>query len=214
MVRGARPGAELIALDNSGWEIVVRLETCQPELCSGVVIARRLAAEPRTKIAVYQALLHPADYRRLIAEGTALGVVAFMPLISDRCVVPRLDEQGALAEAADWPLIARDAAEVHDRGRCPVIGRPVLFDQALDQVQQSGAAILLAHGGVPVRQVVSHRPFSVDLLCPPRGGFSPQEIRHAQERGVAVVETPANCGMDPVEPTLAMVRLIRSLTES
>ncbi len=213
VARGVQPEGELIALDNSGWETVVRVEGCSADLCTGVVSGRRLSPEPRTKISLYHALLHPADYRRLIIEGTALGVVAFVPLVSDRCELRRLD-YGVTAEPANhWTVVARDAAEIHGRGRCPVLAPPMLYDQALDACQVSSLALLLCPGGKPLAKTLEGRPFSVDVLCPPPSGFSEAEVRRAQSRGLVLTDWP-RAGIDPVAPGLAVVRAILSLTES
>ena len=58
-----RPGDKVIVLDNSGWEIEVRLESVDQPLVKGAVLHRRLAGrEPRTKVSLYQGcLLYTSD---------------------------------------------------------------------------------------------------------------------------------------------------------
>ena len=92
---GLRPGSELVVLDDSGWETDVRLTSVDASVCEGEVLGRRLATERRTKVSLYQGLLHPSDFRRLLAAATALGAVAFVPVITDGSVVPMLGADGA-----------------------------------------------------------------------------------------------------------------------
>ncbi len=211
--RGLKAEDQIVALDNSGWEMLVQIERCSAEECAGRVLQRRLAAEKRTKISLYHPPLPAADYRRLITSGTALGVVAFVPLVADRCEVQRLEDAESMDIAGRWQGLAREAAEAHGRGRCPVLAPPMLYDQALDRAQTSSLALLLGPGGERLSQAVSRKPWSVDLLCPPAGGFSPAELKRARERGVVPVAWLAG-GLDPVAGALGAVRTILSITES
>ena len=53
-----RPGDKVIVLDNSGWELEVRLESVDQPLVKGDVLHRRLAGrEPRTNVSLYQGVL-------------------------------------------------------------------------------------------------------------------------------------------------------------
>ena len=116
-LRGARSGDRLAVLDDSGWEIAVVVEHATPESISGKVVERQLASERRTKISLYQGLLHPSDFRRLLAGATGLGVVAFVPVITDHSVIPDLGDDGRTKGEGEWPRLVRDAAESSGRGR-------------------------------------------------------------------------------------------------
>ncbi len=87
-----QPGDEVILLDNSGWETVVRLQDLSAEEGQGEVVARRLAkGEPKTKIALYQAVLKGRHFEFALQKGTELGLVEFVPIVTDRCIVADLD---------------------------------------------------------------------------------------------------------------------------
>jgi 16S rRNA (uracil1498-N3)-methyltransferase len=210
--RGARSGGTMIALDNSGWEITVRLDEARPELCHGRTMGRSLAKECRTKIRLFHGLLHPSDFRRLLTQATTMGVVAFVPLITDRSVVPAVAADGAVEGAADWPRLIRDAAEAAGRGRRPLVSSPTLFDPALDQARGSGASLLLQPGASAADAVLTARPFSIDIFCPPPGGFSIEERSRAAGRALVPVD-PLRGGEDPIQPALAIVRQIYALLE-
>ncbi|NIV34752.1 MAG: RsmE family RNA methyltransferase, partial [Anaerolineae bacterium] len=71
-----RPGDKVIVLDNSGWEIEVRLESVDQPLVKGEVLHRRLAGrEPRTKVSIYQGVLRSNRFEFILQKGTELGVV-------------------------------------------------------------------------------------------------------------------------------------------
>ncbi|MGQ9569102.1 MAG: RsmE family RNA methyltransferase [Anaerolineae bacterium] len=142
-----QPGDEVILLDNSGWEAVVRLQDLAPEEGRGEVIARRLStAEPRTKIALYQAVLKGRHFEFALQKGTELGLVEFVPLVTDRCIVADLD---AIAhKERRWQKILQEAAEQSGRGRIPHLRAPLFFPRACERVRRTGGlSLLLWEGG-------------------------------------------------------------------
>jgi 16S rRNA (uracil1498-N3)-methyltransferase len=213
-LRGARAGEGLVALDDSGWELTVQLEEVGPARCRGTVVGRRLADERRTKISVYQGLLHPSDFRRLLARATALGVVSFVPLMTDGSMLPSLDASGEPEGEAEWPRLVRDAAESAGRGRCPGVGQTMLFDHALDGAMRAGTTFVLHPTGVSLAEATADRPFAISLFCPPPGGFSDEERARAAVRGDAVTFLrPPTGGADPVQPTLAVIEALYAALE-
>lgn len=205
--RGARRGRTLMALDDSGWEFTVMLEEAGPDVCSGPITARALAAERRTKVSLYQGLLHPSDFRRLLSRATATGVVAFVPVIADGSVVPDLGPDGTFEGVGDWPQLVRAAAERSGRGRRPTTSLPMLFDQALVQATSGGTVILLHRDSTDLKSVLTDRPFAINVFCPPPGGFSEDERARAHARGIPIVAPPAN-GEDPIAPALSALAAI------
>lgn len=202
--RGLRCGEMLVVLDNSGWETAVELEDAAPASCRGRVLGRHLAPERRTKVSLYHGLLHPSDFRRLLGQATALGVVAIVPLVTDGSIVPLLDPAGRAEGELEWPQVVRDAAEASGRGRCPTLGAPMLFDRALDEASRGATVLLADPSGIPLADALTGRPFSIDLICPPPGGFTAAERERAAARRVAAVRPPGG-GPDPIQPALALM---------
>jgi 16S rRNA (uracil1498-N3)-methyltransferase len=142
-----QPGDEVILLDNSGWEAVVRLQDLSSEEGRGEVIARRLAtAEPKTKITLYQAVLKGRHFEFALQKGTELGLVEFVPIVTDRCIVADLD---AIAhKERRWQKILQEAAEQSGRGRVPSLRPALLFPRACERVRRTGGlSLLLWEGG-------------------------------------------------------------------
>ena len=210
---GLRPGSELVVLDDSGWETDVRLTSVDASVCEGEVLGRRLATERRTKVSLYQGLLHPSDFRRLLAAATALGAVAFVPVIPDGSVVPMLGADGAPEGEAEWPRLVREAAESARRGRLPQVGATSLLDQALDGAARGGTRLMIDPGGEPLAPLLAERPFSIDLFLPPPGGFTAEERARARARGVTLAAPPQS-GSDPIQPALTTLDRIYALLEA
>ncbi len=194
-----RPGDALIVLDNSGWEIEVQLASVDSAAVTGEVVHRRLASgEPRTKITLYQGVLRSNRFEFLLQKCTELGVVQFVPVIADRCVVS--DQDAVEKKIRRWEWIIQEAAEQCRRGRKPALRPAVLFPQACEEARQSGGLSLIPweeEKSVSLRSLLrsaplapdagstataqqSRPPFAINLFVGPEGGFTPQEITAAQ----------------------------------
>ncbi len=193
-----RAGDVVMVLDNSGWEIETELISVDPNVIRGEVQRRRLSqSEPRTKISLYQAMLKGSSFQYVLQKGTELGIVEFVPLIADRCVMSDIDaiEKRRLR----WESIIQEAAEQCRRGRKPALRTAMLFAQACEKIRQIGGLALILweeERRTSLRSVLRRAPqesdrgsmpFSVHLLIGPEGGFTRQEITVARNYGLIPV---------------------------
>ena len=193
-----RPGDDVIVLDNSGWEIEVRLLSVDGTMVKGEVVHRRLAdREPQTKITLYQGVLRSNRFEFALQKGTELGLVQFVPVISDRCVVSVLET--VEKKQARWEWIVQEAAEQSHRGRKPRLRPAVLFPQACEESRQAGGLSLILweeQEAIGLRRVLSKAPpgydghwppFSVNLFVGPEGGFTADEVGIARRYNLVPV---------------------------
>jgi 16S rRNA (uracil1498-N3)-methyltransferase len=193
-----QPGDVIVLLDNSGWEIETRLKFVDPHAVRGEVERRRLSAtEPRTKISVYQSVLKSRRFEFVLQKGTEVGIVEFVPLIAERCVVSDLD--AIEKRRRRWELIVQEAAEQSRRSRKPALRSATLFPQACDQIAQAGGlSLILWEGpdGIPLRQALhqpperfssGHAPFGIQVLVGPEGGFARHEVDIARRYRIVPV---------------------------
>ncbi len=193
-----RPGDEIVVLDNSGWEIGVRLTAVEGELVRGEVLRRRLSrGEPRTKISLYQGVLKSKGFEFVLQKCTEVGVVEFVPVIADRCVVSDLGAVNRKRER--WETIVQEAAEQSRRGRKPALRSVALFPQACERARQAGGLSLIpweeeTKQGLhdllrtpPPGREQHWPPFNINLFVGPEGGFTPEEIGIARRYGLAPV---------------------------
>jgi 16S rRNA (uracil1498-N3)-methyltransferase len=186
-----RPGDRVIVLDNSGWEIEVRLVSVDQPLVKGDVLHRRLAGrEPRTKVSIYQGVFRSNRFEFVLQKGTELGVVQFVPIITDRCVVSDLD--AVEKKRRRWEWIIQEAAEQCRRGRKPALRPAVLFAQACEEARQAGGLSLILweeEQELSMRALLREAPpgrergwppFTINLFIGPEGGFTSEEIAVAR----------------------------------
>jgi len=193
-----RPGDRVIVLDNSGWELEVQLSSVDQPLVKGDVLHRRLAGrEPRTKVSLYQGVLRSNRFEFVLQKGTELGVVQFVPVITDRCVVSDLD--AVEKKRGRWDWIIQEAAEQCRRGRKPALRSAILFAQACEEARQAGGLSLILWEEEQrlsmrtlLRQAPPGReqawpPFTINLFIGPEGGFTTGEISIARRYGLVPV---------------------------
>ena len=198
------PGDSIVVLDDSGWEYVIRISAAERDHVSGLVEQKALSrAEPRSKVTLYQSMLKGHNFEWVLQKGTELGVVEFVPMVSERCVIASLDVSQSKTER--WQRIIREAAEQSHRGRLPRLQAPALFPQACERARNADLAILpwedeqkrrlrsvLAESDREGPQVQGQghfirRPFSISVFIGPEGGFAGREIDHALRYGIMPV---------------------------
>ncbi len=190
----ARPGEHVILLDNSGWEYETALVQVEADQVVGEVAQRRLCPnEPRTKLTLCQAVLKGERFEWALQKGTELGVSAFVPMLTERCIVQDA-HQLSRRKLQRWEAIIQSAAEQSRRGRLPPLQPLMLFASACEQVQRSGSLAMIPweEGTTPIRQVLEDAssgqlPFSVSIFIGPEGGFSPAEVEMAAGYGIIPV---------------------------
>lgn len=193
-------GAQIVALDNSGWEFTVELTEVTRERVEGRVVHKALsAAEPRTKITLYQALIRPERFAYALQKGTEIGIVGFVPLICARGVVepPSGDDR-----QRRWERIVQEAAEQARRAKLPRVHPVTSFAAACRGV--AGLSLLpweeAGSHGLTLKQALCGspadaandlgrppRPFAVNIFVGPEGGFSADEVALARQHHIQPV---------------------------
>lgn len=187
-----RPGDRILVLDNSGWAREVELREVGIGQARGEVVRRALVqGEPRTKITLYQGMLKGRRFELALQKGTELGIVEFVPLISDRATIAELGDVDK--RRGRWDRIVREAAEQCRRGRLPHVAPAMLFPRACERAQQQGGLALIPweeEHSLSLRAVLGEqqrKPFIVSLFIGPEGGFTPDEAKLAQRYGIRSV---------------------------
>jgi len=143
-----------------------------------------------------QALLKAKSMDWLIQKATELGLLAFVPVLSERCVVKL--EDGSDKKVERWKRIAREASKQCRSGLVPAVLAPLSLEDFLRE-QQSGKKIFLSeHRGLPLRDIVRSaqdskiQPSDVMILVGPEGGWTEVEEDTILRRGYEPVSLGTN----------------------
>ena len=203
------PGERVVFLDNSGWEAESEIMSFDDNEAHAVVRRKTLGvSEPRTKITLYQSLLKGDHCSEVFEQCTQIGVVEFVPIVSERCIVADVDH--AAERSSRWQRIIAEAAEQSHRSKLPAMRPAMLLVNALENVAGRGLSLIpweeehtttmkqslacgtVAPSAAPASRRASgagqpRRPFAINLFIGPEGGFTLGEIAVARQYGVMPV---------------------------
>ncbi len=206
-----RAGEHVVFLDNSGWEAEAELTNLGEESVQAVVRRKTLGTgEPRTKITLYQSLLKGDHVAQVLEQCTQIGVVEFVPIVTERCIIGDVDQSSERAKR--WQRIISESAEQSHRSKLPALRPAVLLNNALETVGNRGLSfipweeertatmhsVLNSAPAVPPPDPhrpkgkndaapAARRPFAINLFVGPEGGFTASEIANARHYGAIPV---------------------------
>jgi len=186
-----QPKDAIVVLDNSGWEYVVEIEKINRELVQGRVVKRDFCAnEPAVKITLYQALLKIDKFEFVLQKGAEIGVSAFVPFLSERCVMRKPAE----SKIERWKKIIQESAEQSGRALLPVLHPVVSLEEACRQAGTLAILLWEEEKDHRLSQVLKSTSFrkadAIALFVGPEGGFPLSEVKYAQSHGII----PASLG--------------------
>jgi 16S rRNA (uracil1498-N3)-methyltransferase len=181
-------GARMVVFDGSGLEYLVAiLDITVGHVMAEVVKCYRCPNDPRIEITLYQALLKGSNLDLVLQKGTEMGVVAFVPMICERCIPGRPSH----ARIGRWERIITEAAEQSGRCIVPRLNSVVDFEDACQEVD--GFSLLPWEGeehlGIKAA-LLQHRAsggVTVNVFIGAEGGFSTREIELARGKGLLPV---------------------------
>lgn len=183
-----KAGEHIMVLDNTGWEYEVALDRVTGDLVRGVVVNKALCpGEPGIRITLCQAILKSDKFELVLQKGVELGVSAFVPFISERCVAG----MPAAGKVRRWQEIVREATEQSGRGLLPALYPAVSFADACRQAVKP--AILLweeenrTHLNAVIRSGACAGAGALSIFIGPEGGLPPAEAAFAGSCGITPV---------------------------
>ena len=209
-------GDRVVAFDGRGGEYVVRLVALRDEIAIGEIESNTPArTEPRIELTLYQALLPREKFELVLQKATEIGVRAFVPLITERSLVPASALNGGRLER--WRRIIQESAEQSGRAALPHLHEPLSLTAALTQLGSSPALFAWEQESrSSLRQALQLlRPRFEDgrlaLFVGPEGGFSAVEAAAAKAAGATLVSLgPRVFRSETAGPVLAALSLYES----
>jgi 16S rRNA (uracil1498-N3)-methyltransferase len=183
-----RPTNIITVLDNTGWEYEVEIEKISKEQVWGKVRSKKQGkGEPNVKITLYQALLKSPDkFELVLQKSVELGVTAFVPFVSERCVA----RKESPAKIERWEKIIREAAEQSERLILPVLNPIITFEEACKTVKKPALMLWEQEKSVSIKCTLQNAPFkeaaALNVIIGPEGGFPDSEKELAEKQGIAI----------------------------
>lgn len=185
------PGDRFRALDGTGLEYEARIVSAAGDLVEALVESRapRLT-EARLRVTLGQALPKGDKMEQVIRKCTELGLAAFWPLRSERCVAVPSGEREA-GRLARWRRVAAEAARQSGRGEVPEVAAIKTWTEAAGSFEGFDLVLLPWEGEIvtTLKDVLTarDRPERVLVLVGPEGGLTQTEATLAREAGAVAV---------------------------
>jgi 16S rRNA (uracil1498-N3)-methyltransferase len=176
-----RPG-EVITLVRNGLEASVQLQEVSESEARGRVIQRGFSeAELPFNVTLALPLLKGDHDEEVVEAVTQLGVHTIVPFVSSRSIVRSLSP----AKRERWRRIARESAETARRGRVPSIEEQREWGSLFDVLSKGALVAWEGEDLVSLREALPRS--DVSIVIGPEGGFGPDDIAFARERGAVTV---------------------------
>jgi 16S rRNA (uracil1498-N3)-methyltransferase len=141
---------------------------------------RQNTAEPAVDVILYCSILKRENFEIVAQKGTEAGIADLVPVLSARTV-----KQQTRADRLE--KIMREATEQSGRGVVPALREPLRYADALDDAANGNAAnVIFALGAAPYAPAPSAPGTRIGVFIGPEGGWEPEEVAAAQERGFLV----------------------------
>jgi 16S rRNA (uracil1498-N3)-methyltransferase len=174
----------VMVLDNSGKMYETTLVVNEQVVAGKILNCIEADTEPSVNICLVACVSHRDKYEWILQKGTEIGVTTFLPVISKRTLVQKIEAIEKKQER--WEAIIQEAAEQSHRAKLPVLLPAKRFDEALTQIDPASCR-LIAHTGSgipPINTVLQGTDKNnFHLLVGPEGGFTPEEVDSAIRAG-------------------------------
>jgi len=186
-----RPGNSLEVADGKGREAVaVITDLSDAAVTVKIEAILELQRESPLEITLFQALPKGPKLETVFQKNTEIGVAAFVPVISERCVVRISDLEAERKKHVRWQAIIDEAAKQSKRGTLPRLEKLVDLKTAaavlgaydLVLVPHTGSGVVVLNEALPkgtVRRVA--------VFIGPEGGFTDEEAGKLAEAGAIPV---------------------------
>lgn len=185
-------GEQLTVCDGAGTDYETEIESIEKNsLTVRILETKPSPAESRVKITLFQCLPKASKMEYVIQKCTELGICEIIPCISERCVVKLNGEADGKKKVERWQAIAKAAAKQSGRGIIPHIGMPVSFNEAVQALSEFELSFLPYENEkeTTLKTLLRAAPQAerAAFIIGPEGGFAPQEVQAALEKGIPAV---------------------------
>ncbi|HHV71170.1 MAG TPA: 16S rRNA (uracil(1498)-N(3))-methyltransferase [Clostridia bacterium] len=180
------PGDRIQVADGNGNEFLAEIVEVNEKILCRVVQRLDSNPEPEVKVVLWQSIPKGDKMDFIIQKCTELGVAEINPVYSKYTIV-KLNQKKEKEREKRWQRIAHEAAKQCRRSVIPVIN-PIKNWQEITLFSQDKCLYLMfaeTEKENSLRKLLELNPYSreIHLLVGPEGGFAPEEIKIAQEKG-------------------------------
>ena len=147
-----------------------------------ILAARAIGNESPLRIVLLQALARGDKMDWILQKATELGVVAIVPVTSERSEI-RLDGERADKRIAHWRSVVVSACEQSGRATVPAVAAPASLAQAMAGLPASARRLLLDPQASQGMRKLDLAAGGLVLAIGPEGGWSARDLATLRGNG-------------------------------
>lgn len=186
---------QVVLFDGTGYEYSVQIIDVSNKICS-VKLLEKVSIDYQNKIhvTIFLSLIKQNRFENALQKCTELGAVAFVPFYSSRSKYQLDKESSSIGKnkIVRWESIIKEASEQCGRSDIPNLFDPISFELVCKKAQDSFSIILWENEQKTnlksilkgFRDDRKDNESSINIIVGPEGGFSPDEIMFASNKGI------------------------------
>ena len=183
---------QVVIFDGAGFEYKVKIVNFSNKICSVKFLEKIfIDTDNKIKITVFISLIKQNRFEVVLQKCTELGVFAFVPFYSSRSIYQKSSSVGN-NKISRWKSIIQEASEQCERSDIPHLFDPISYETACKKAQDSFSIILWENEEKikfksvlkSLKGVLKGNDDSINIIVGPEGGFSSDEIRLANSKGI------------------------------
>jgi 16S rRNA (uracil1498-N3)-methyltransferase len=179
----AKPGDACVLFNGDGHDYDARIVAAGKRGTEVEVLAARAAGnESPLRIVLLQALARGEKMDWILQKATELGVVAIVPVASERSEV-RLDGERAGKRSTHWRSVVVSACEQSGRATVPAVAAPGPLADAMAGLPTGARRLLLDPQAAHGMRMLDVAADGVVLAIGPEGGWSVRDLATLREHG-------------------------------
>ena len=188
-VRREIAGNEIFLVDETGCRFSAVIDKINGDNLTCFLKEQIVGCEPNLVLTLYAAVLKGSSFDDVVRKATEVGVAKITPLLTERSVPNYGAKTGD--KIARWRRIAEEAAKQSMRSFVPEIAATMSFPEVIAGARENCKLIAhLTSSSFNEFAAEIKPPADAALLIGPEGGFSPLEVKAAEEAGWQGVSFP------------------------
>lgn len=185
-----REGDAFTGIDGSPLEYACEITGLTANEVQAKVLQKSLCpAEPKIALTVYQAYPKAAKMETILQKCVELGLAAFVPFISERCV--KKPEKDDCAKTERLKRVAMEAVKQCGRSRVPYVSTILSMNEVLKKIPQHDLCLLAWEEETCTSlKLVLQKNWGIKdiaVIIGPEGGFSETEAQAMKSAGAKSV---------------------------
>ena len=186
-VRRCTAGSTIQLFDGTGKTYNARIDEIEKNSIRGTIINETSFAPPRVRLHLFLSVPKGERFDWMVEKASELGVHSITPLVTSRSIIKNIEPP----KLERWKRLSMAASQQSRRPDIMAINSPQHFPAAIAQVSRQ-TVNLIPWEAEEAKTLDEYAPAisgasGVTVFIGPEGGFSADEIRQAEDRGLMPV---------------------------